>query len=99
MLAFGIRYLNGFVAASEPHSHDRPEWPPHPGRVFMAPAAAYFDTGADAAERAALKWVEELETSTGIQAGEPSARALVTHYVPVNDKVGPAKAILQSAPR
>jgi CRISPR-associated protein Csb2 len=98
MLALGIRYLNGFVAASEPDSYDRPEWPPHPGRVFMALAAAHFDTGADAAERAALKWVEELETSPGIQAGEPSVRALVTHYVPVNDKVGPAKAILQSAP-
>jgi CRISPR-associated protein Csb2 len=98
VLAFGIRYLNGFVAASEPDSHDRPEWPPHPGRVFMALAAAYFEAGADPAERAALEWVENLEVSPEIHAGEPTARALVTHYVPVNDEVGPAKAILQSAP-
>jgi CRISPR-associated protein Csb2 len=98
VLAFGIRYLNGFVAASEPDSHDRPEWPPHPGRVFMALAAAHFETGASATERAALEWMEELNTSPCIHAGEASPRALVTHYVPVNDRVGPAKAILQSVP-
>jgi CRISPR-associated protein Csb2 len=98
MLAFGIRYLNGFVAASEPDSHDRPEWPPHPARVFMALAAAHFETGADAAERAALQWMEKLGTPPSIRASEARARALVTHYVPVNDKAGPAKAILQSAP-
>lgn len=98
MLAFGIRYLNGFVAASEPDSHDRPEWPPHPGRVFMALAAAHFETGADSAERAALEWIEKLEASPSFHGGEARTRALVTQYVPVNDKVGPAKAILQSAP-
>lgn len=90
MLAFGIRYLNGFVAASEPDFHDRPEWPPHPGRIFMALAAAHFETGADARERdrerAALKWLEEIPTPPTIQAACAIARAFVTHYVPVNDK-------------
>jgi len=98
MLAFGIRYLNGFVTASEPDSHDQPEWPPHPGRVFMALAAAHFETGADSGERAALEWLEKLAAPQQIHSGEASARAVVTHYVPVNDKVGPAKAMLQSAP-
>ncbi|MDW8280093.1 MAG: type I-U CRISPR-associated protein Csb2 [Myxococcales bacterium] len=98
MLALGIRYLNGFVAAAEPDSHERPEWPPHPARVFMALAAAHFETGADPAEREALEWLERLESPPRICAGEASPRALVTHYVPVNDKAGPAKAILQSAP-
>lgn len=98
MLAFGIRYLNGFVVASEPDSYERPEWPPHPGRVFMALAAAHFETGADPAEREALKWLEKLESAPCIRASDASARALVTHYVPVNDTAGPAKAILQSAP-
>jgi len=98
MLAFGVRYLNGFVVASEPDAHDRPEWPPHPGRAFMALAAAHFETGADASERAALEWIEKLETSPSIHAAQANARAIVLHYVPVNDKVGPAKAILQSAP-
>lgn len=98
MLAFGIRYLNGFVAASEPDSHERPEWPPHPGRVFMALAAAHFETGGDASEREALEWIETLDSPPRIHAGGASPRALVRHYVPVNDRAGPAKAILQSAP-
>jgi CRISPR-associated protein Csb2 len=98
VFALGIRYLNGFVAASEPDSHERPEWPPHPGRVFMALAAAHFETGADPSEREALEWFEKLDSPPLIHAAAASPRALVTHYVPVNDKAGPAKAILQSAP-
>ena len=103
MLAFGIQYLNGFVTASEPDNLDRAEWPPHPGRVFMAFAAAHFQTGADPEERKALLWLEGLERN-----GEPVApflvapdaipRPVVTHYVPVNDKAGPSKSLLQSAP-
>ena len=90
MFALGIRYLNGFAAASEPDDLRRAEWPPHPGRVFMALAAAHFQTGADSDERKALLWLEALEND-----GEPSAprivasdalhRAVVTHFVPVND--------------
>jgi CRISPR-associated protein Csb2 len=86
MLSFGIRYLNGFVAASEPDSRERPEWPPHPGRVFMALAAAHFETGADRSEREALEWLERLDRPPSIHASEWSARALVTHFVPVNDR-------------
>lgn len=103
MFALGIRYLNGFVAASESDDRDRTEWPPHPGRVFMALVSAHFQTGADPNERKALLWLEELEND-----GEPMAphivapdavqRAVVTHYVPVNDKAGPSKVFMQSAP-
>ncbi|MFN2470229.1 MAG: type I-U CRISPR-associated protein Csb2 [Gaiellaceae bacterium] len=85
MLALGIRYLNGFVAASEP-GHDRPEWPPHPARVFMAMAAAHFNAGANPAERDALLWLEALEERPAIHASEVAARALVSQFVPVNDK-------------
>jgi CRISPR-associated protein Csb2 len=102
MLAFGIRYLNGFVAARTAPDDRQAEWPPHPGRVFMALAATYFQTGADTCERKALLWLESLE-----EHGEPAAphlvvpdaiqRAVVTHYVPVNDKPGPSKAMMQSA--
>lgn len=98
MLAFGIRYLNGFVAATDPDSHERAEWPPHPGRMFMALAAAHFQTGSDPAEREALLWLEELDDAPEIHAPECTERAIVTHYVPVNDKTGPSKALLQSAP-
>ncbi|MGH8953055.1 MAG: type I-G CRISPR-associated protein Csb2 [Acidimicrobiia bacterium] len=98
MLAFGIRYLNGFAVATEPDVRDRAEWPPHPGRVFMALAAAHFQTGADSAEREALTWLEDLDEAPAIRAGDYVERSPVTQYVPVNDKPGPAKALLQSVP-
>lgn len=98
MLAFGIRYLNGFVVAAAPDDRDQVEWPPHPGRVFMALAAAYFQTGAAPEERAALLWLEALRAAPVVSAPEAIQRSVVTHYVPVNDKAGPSKAILQSAP-
>lgn len=103
MLAFGIRYLNGFVAAAEPDDLERAEWPPHPGRVFMALAAAHFQTGADPAERAALLWLEGAErggeiSAPAIAAPEAMQRSIVKHYVPVNDKAGPSKALLHSLP-
>ncbi|MGQ9588956.1 MAG: type I-G CRISPR-associated protein Csb2, partial [Planctomycetota bacterium] len=59
MFAIGIRYLNGFSVACEPDSREQPEWPPHPARVFMALAAAHFETGEDPAEREALLWLED----------------------------------------
>lgn len=109
MLALGIRYLNGFVAATEPDSRERVEWPPHPGRVFMALAAAHFQTGADPAEREALIWLEgEAPRPPVMRAPEATLRAVVEHFVPVNDraiwKKDPAKPKqmppppLQSAP-
>lgn len=90
MLAFGIHYLNGFVAAVDHDDRNRVEWPPHPGRVFMALAAAHFQTGADPEERKALIWLEELESdgeplAPSIVAASASRCAVVTQYVPVND--------------
>jgi CRISPR-associated protein Csb2 len=98
MFAFGIRYLNGFSAATEFDQHDRAEWPPHPGRVFMALAAAHFQTDGTAKEREALEWLENLSQAPAIKASEVIQRTIVTQYVPVNDKAGPSTAILQSAP-
>lgn len=103
MLALGIRYLNGFSAAAEPDDLARAEWPPHPGRVFMALAAAHFQTGADPAERNALLWLEGSErggeiSAPAIAASDAMQRAVVKHYVPVNDRVGPSRALLQSLP-
>jgi CRISPR-associated protein Csb2 len=85
MLSLGIRYLNGFVAASEPDDRERPEWPPHPARVFMALAAAHFQTGADPREREVLLWLESLP-APALRASAATAKAVVRHYVPVNDK-------------
>lgn len=91
MLAFGIRYLNGFVAARTAPDDLEAEWPPHPGRVFMALAAAYFQTGADPGEREALLWLQSLEkdgepAAPLIVASEAVHRAVVAHFVPVNDR-------------
>ena len=44
MLVVGIRYLNGWVMATHPTNREVAEWPPHPDRVFMALAAAHFET-------------------------------------------------------
>ena len=103
MFALGIRYLNGCVVASEPDNRDRVEWPPHPGRVFMALAAAHFQTGEDAVERKSLLWLESLEQEgrpviPSIVAGGEAQRRIVTQFVPVNDSPGPSKSLLQSAP-
>lgn len=96
MLTLGIRYLTGSVAASDVADRRHAEWPPHPGRVFMALAAAHFSTGDDPIERAALEWLET-QPAPEIAAPDASERPVVTHYVPVNDKAGPSKAPLQSA--
>jgi CRISPR-associated protein Csb2 len=84
MLTLGIRYLTGCVVASDVADRDSVEWPPHPGRVFMALAAAHFQTGEDAAERTALEWLEALSPPE-MFVPEHSARTPVKHFVPVND--------------
>lgn len=97
MLTFGIRYLTGSVVASDVADRRRVEWPPHPGRVFMALAAAHFQTGDDPAERKALEWLESLPAPS-LASSPCEERAAVTVFVPVNDKAGPSNAPLQSAP-
>lgn len=104
MLTLGIRYLTGCVVASDPDSRIRVEWPPHPRRVFMALAAAHFQTHDNfdfpraRAERAALEWLENLVEQPAIRARSSTPRATVTHYVPVNDDPGDSSAPVQSAP-
>ncbi len=86
MIALGIRYLTKYAVATN-LSRQRPEWPPHPGRIFMAMAAAHFETGADPAERAALQWIESLPPPA-MKASEAFERSEVRAYVPVNDSHG-----------
>src|SRR5262249_56554400 len=97
MLTLGIRYLNGFAAAADPYDRDSAEWPPHPGRVFMALAAAHFQTGGPASEYAALEWLE-MQGSPLMHAADALSRGVITQFVPVNDKAGPSKATLQMLP-
>lgn len=110
-LTIAWEYLTGYAVATDPGNRERAEWPPHPARVFMALAAAWFETdpaeaGTDFdrhehdAEGAALAWLETLgDPEMWLPSnGVESERSLVTVYVPVNDKAGPSAATLQSAP-
>lgn len=90
MLAIGIRYLCGWaMAASDGKERARAEWPPHPDRVFMALAAAHFETGADPQEREALEWIESLPDPGLAVEQQWSQRTAVTAFVPVNDSEVP----------
>ena len=85
MFAIAIRYLNGWaMAAADGAKKELAEWPPHPDRVFMALAAAWFETGEDAAEGAALRWLEDQEPPA-IAASDAALRQILTNFVPVND--------------
>src|SRR5690625_5123010 len=76
MLALGIRYLTGYAVATDPANRSRSEWPPHPGRVFMALAAAHFETGEDPVEREALEWLES-QPAPYLTAEEADERSVV----------------------
>ena len=89
MFALGLRYLNGWsMAASDGARKERAEWPPHPDRVFMALAAAWFETDEDEEEGDALRWLEALSPPS-IAASEATLRLPVKSYVPVNDDARP----------
>jgi CRISPR-associated protein Csb2 len=95
MLALGIRYLTKYAAATNA-ARQQAEWPPHPGRVFMALAAAHFEGGGDSGEREALEWLEA-QSPPGMRASGADERSLVRAYVPVNDIKG--EAALAGRPR
>ncbi|MEW6405475.1 MAG: type I-U CRISPR-associated protein Csb2, partial [Chloroflexota bacterium] len=91
MFGLGIDFLNGWaMAAADGAKKERAEWPPHPDRVFMALAAAWFETGQEDAEGAVLRWLERLPSpsitasKTGERVAFKSERPSVSH-VPVND--------------
>jgi CRISPR-associated protein Csb2 len=94
MLTLGIEYLTGYAVATDAANRDRPEWPPHPARVFMALAAAYFETGADPTESAVLHWLEGFDNAPAIVASAADVREPVVHYVPVNDELHASGAAL-----
>lgn len=91
MLILALRYLNGWaMAAADGARKEQAEWPPHPDRLFMALAAAWFETGEDPAEGMALRWLETLDppeiaaSDAEIRRPLGNGRPLVS-YVPVND--------------
>lgn len=88
MLALAVRYLTGYSVATDISSREKAEWPPHPGRVFMAMAAAMFETDGDEKECAALQWLET-NKAPAMWVSSEERRSFVIHYVPVNDSSSP----------
>ena len=100
MLTLSIEYLTGYATATSTGNRGMAEWPPHPGRVFMAMAAAYFESRPEPSEtsalaewreeESALRWLEELGPPTILGSPEIDRRAVLDVYVPPND-MGPSK--------
>jgi CRISPR-associated protein Csb2 len=88
MTRLGIRYLAGRSVATNVATPREPEWPPHPGRIFMAMAATYFETRGDEQERDALEWLEQAG-APALKASHHQPRSFFETYVPVNDKLDP----------
>lgn len=85
MVAIEVNFLTGRYIATAHHDRRRPEWPPHPARLFSALVATWADADEpDSAEREALEWLEA-QPPPGLVAGESAGRRVVSHYVPVND--------------
>jgi CRISPR-associated protein Csb2 len=99
-LTIGWEYLTGYAVATDPANRKKPEWPPHPARVFMALAAAWFQSDEDDAEGDVLRTLETLNPPCLAlpPKGSTFPCSSVTVYVPVNDKAGPSGAFIQSAP-
>lgn len=96
-LVLGLDFITGRCTATSVSDRDAPEWPPHPGRVFMALAATCFERGEDPSEIAALEWLETLDPPE-IEASECYPRTNTKYFVPVNDRMTPNKSLLQSTP-
>jgi CRISPR-associated protein Csb2 len=85
MFAIAVELLSGRYTATHFNDRNRPEWPPHPARLFSAMVAAWADNDEpDPAERSALRWLEDQDPPS-IRCGEEYRRSVVTHFVPVND--------------
>lgn len=86
-----VEYLTGYAVATDPSDREGAEWPPHPARVYMALAAAHFETDGPReqkrAEREALEWLATLPPPN-MTIPEHSPRDVQTVYVPVNDQPG-----------
>lgn len=86
-----IEYLTGYAVATDQSSRERAEWPPHPARVYMALAAAHFETDASheekRAEREALEWLATL-SAPDLVVPSHCVRDVLAVYVPVNDQSG-----------
>lgn len=83
MLVIEVEYLMGRSYAADFRNDAKPEWPPHPDRLFEALVAAHHDTFSGDGERAVLQWLETLGAPQ-IAAGETGRADSVVNFVPTN---------------
>jgi CRISPR-associated protein Csb2 len=83
VFAIEVEYLLGRSFAGDFKYRARSEWPPHPGRLFSALAAAYFENGANFREKTALEWLE-VQKPPHIHAGEAGEGETPMGFVPTN---------------
>jgi CRISPR-associated protein Csb2 len=96
MFAITIELLAGQYTAMQFNDRSQPEWPPHPARLYSAMVAAWADNDErDPAERAALCWLEE-QSAPDIHCGDEQRRAVVTHFVAVNDAAALGPQVVRS---
>lgn len=85
---FGIEvnFLTGRYVATCHNDRRKPEWPPHPARLFSALVATWADADEpSSAERAVLEWLEDLGPPDIAADATAAPRRVVSHFVPVND--------------
>lgn len=87
MLALGVRFLTGRYYACDFRNRSKPEWPPHPDRLYSALVAAYH-RDENETEREALMWLER-QNPPSMAVKRPqevgSGREIYA-MVPVNDE-------------
>lgn len=96
-LLIETEFITGRCVAADVSEREKPEWPPHPGRLFMAMAGTCFEMDEDPDEVAALEWLE-CQPPPNVHASNKNDRSRVSVYVPVNDKTTACKSLLQTAP-
>lgn len=85
MLVVEVDLLTGRYTAARLDDRSRPEWPPHPARLYFALVAAWgAEDVRSTAEQEALEWLAEQDPPV-IACTECAERTPVVHYVPVND--------------
>jgi CRISPR-associated protein Csb2 len=96
MFAIAVELLCSRYTAMQFNDRTRPEWPPHPARLFSAMVAAWADADEpDPAERSALRWLEQ-QDPPAIRCSQGRGRQVVTHFVPVNDPTALTRDISRS---
>lgn len=93
MLILEVEFLTGVCVSASPYERDEPEWPPHPDRLFQALVAAWGRNEEPREdERAALEWLEGLDSDTFVvSAPYAHPRDVVAVHVPANDLATPER--------